>query len=123
MIESTDIDWMRDAQEDILPDLATTKRPDRVNTGTGRTITYSTVAASIPVRVDPSRNTPSESVFAGKPQGRSFWTLTMPSATEIENDWRIIVTDGETYEVLGVQHHDAWSINKQAECVLVGGDD
>jgi hypothetical protein len=124
MLDSWDLDWMQDAVEDyLLPDLCTIQQPVRTNTGTGRSVTYNPTATNGPCRVDPAGNSPEEKLIGTQNTGTSVWSITLRHSVVLQNDYRIVVTGGATYEVKGVAHHQSWTTCKVATCILVGGDD
>lgn len=107
-----------------FPDRCTIQSVSYANSARGRVKTYSTSAEDVRCRIAPvTQRTPDESIVAGKVQGKTLYTITLPHDTVLQNDWRIVIDGGDTFEVLGTQEGGAWTIALRAVCEKVAQED
>jgi len=92
---------MRATLVESLPETAQVQRATRVPDGAGGfTETWATVA-TVPCRLAPSGNEPTERVVAERVTDRKLWTLTLPAQTALTAKDRVVV-GARTFEVVGV---------------------
>lgn len=107
MLTSSDLEWMRDTLEQIMPDTCVILAPALASDGQGgQTITWGT-AATKRCRIDPGRKEMYERVTGAALQPYSWWQLTLPHDTVIEETYRVIV-NGETYNVVNSDDDKSW---------------
>jgi hypothetical protein len=115
---------MRATAARFRPNTCTIKQISRSKSGSDRTVSYSDLASGVSCRVEPfSSSAPQEKVIASKKQGISLYRIALPFDQAIQNDYRIVVTGGDTYEVLGTLDAGAWTIELYAICAKVGQED
>jgi hypothetical protein len=100
LLTDADLDFMRDALEDLLPDTCHILSVTEASDGQGGiTQTWGTATASVACRLDAGKRVASsEQVDAAALQPYSFWWLTLPYDTTIGAGNRV-VHGGATYNV------------------------
>lgn len=107
-LSSSDLAFMRDALEELMPDtcniLTATNTPDGQG---GYTTTWGTATANVKCRIDPGRKEMYERVTGAKLSPYSWWQLTLPYDTTITAQSRVEV-NGDTYNVVNHDDNKSW---------------
>jgi len=101
MITSDELEWMREYQEDALPDTATIQRVSRTPDNAGGASESWEKVATVACRVAPSGRAPEDRAVAERLNVTSSWTITVPAETDVRAGDRVVV-DARTFEVLAV---------------------
>lgn len=93
---------MRATLEATLVDTCVLQQPSRTTSGSGTTTNYNTFASGVLCRIGPFPvRMPEERMIAGKFQGQALYYITLAYDQSFQNDFRIAVTGGDTFEIVG----------------------
>lgn len=114
MLSNGDLFYMRDALEELLPDTCNVLTQTIVIDGQGGAAqTWGTAQAGVACRLDPGRKEMVERVTGAALQPYSYWWLTLPHGTGL-NEQQRIEHGGEVYNVVGVDTDKSWSASVRA---------
>lgn len=107
MLGTADLDWMRDTLEQLMPDTCVILSPTNTSDGQGGWTTTWGTAAQKRCRIDPGRKEMYERVTGAALQPYSWWWLTLPHDTVIDETYRVVV-NGDTYNVVNHDDNKSW---------------
>lgn len=108
MLDSSDIDFIRETIEELLPDTCDILAPTNTSDGQGGIVpVWGTVSASVSCRLDPGRKMAIEAVSGAALQPFDQWILTLPHGTTIEATYRV-ECNGATFNVESVDGDKSW---------------
>ena len=100
-LSAADLAAARATLVESLPEIAQVQQATRVPDGAGGFTETWTTVATVPCRLAPSGNEPTERVVAERVTDRKLWTLTLPAQTALTAKDRVVV-GARTFEVVGV---------------------
>jgi len=110
---------MRDVQEDAMPDTAYVRSRTQAADGIGGYTDSWANGSAIACRVAPySSRQGTDEVMAERIGARTAWTVTLPAATVVTTDNRLVV-GSRTFEVVGVLAAHSWETARRVVCVEV----
>ncbi len=116
MLTDADLDGMRSAVEDSLPDTAVIQRGTvHSNLGGGGTTAWVN-ASTVACRLSPisPAGFGTERVIADQLTEVSDWVLTLPQATTIDTNSRVVVGTA-TFEVMALHEPRSWDLCTRVE--------
>ncbi len=120
MLTDADLAGMRSALEDSLPDTAVIQRGTvHSNAGGGGTTAWVAIG-TVACRLSPisAAGFGTEREVADRLAEVSDWLITMPQATTIDTDKRIVIGT-ETFEVLAMHEPRSWDLCTRVEASQV----
>jgi hypothetical protein len=106
MLTATELESMRTAAVDLMPDRADVRRLTSVPDGRGgRTQTYVTAHSQLAARLAPgSSRADAETIIDGRPMVQGAWMVTLPYGSTVQMTDRIII-NGLTLEVTSTDYY------------------
>lgn len=109
MLNTSDLAYMRDSLEQLLPDTCVILSPTNASDGQGGwATTWGTVAANVKCRIDPGNKEMYERVTGAALQPFSWWQLTLSWDQAIDVTYRVVV-NGNTYNVVNHDDNKSWA--------------
>lgn len=106
-------------QAKVLPDSCTISRKTDVKDGAGgETVAWTTVASSVPCRLDPGTYAPDERELAAKLVGITAKLVELPTDQDAIAADRITI-NGQVFEVQGIEQRGEWELSRRAVCIEV----
>lgn len=110
MLTAGELDAMRRAVAELMPDTCTILTAIRTSDGQGGyTEAWGTAVADVPCRLDVGRRENREFVSGDVLAPYSWWQLTLPYDTEITAGQRVSVA-GDEYEVIFADRSKSWAV-------------
>jgi len=114
MLTDADLAYMRSAVSGLMPDRCNILTPILGSDGQGgQEITWGTVAANVPCRLDPGRQLAGETVQGAAVMPYGYAILTLPYETALVTEQRIEAR-GMTYNVVSVDTGKSWEVTRRA---------
>lgn len=114
LISDAELQWMRDAAAELLPDVCTILRPTNTSDGQGGWVTtWGTVAANVKCRLDIGNRDIQETITGATLKPHSWWMLTLPYNQTIDATWRVVI-GGQSYNVINHDSGKSWQIATRA---------
>lgn len=108
MLNNSDLSYMRDTLEQIMPDTCVILTATNTSDGQGGyATTWGTATANLRCRIDPGRKEMYERVTGAVLQPFSWWQLTLPWDAVITTESRVVV-NGDTYNVVNHDDNKSW---------------
>lgn len=120
MLTATDLQSMRAALQESLPETVTIQRLTRASDGMGGFNETWAQVASVPGRLSPAGTQPTEGVVASVLQSQQAWIVTLPAGTAVTAADRLQI-GSRTFEVIGVQAPRSYEIATRIVAVEVSG--
>jgi len=107
-LTTSDLEWMQDSIEELLPDTCVILTQINTSDGQGGYITtWGTASVNEKCRIDPGRKEMYERISGARLEPFSWWQLTLRYDATITAQSRVIV-NGATYNVVNFDDNKSW---------------
>lgn len=110
MLTADQLDEMREALEDSLPDTAVLQGSTWTSDGMGGGTTTWSAAGTVPCRIAPALAGEGEVVDGGRVQPDYEYVVTLPADTSINEDMQLLI-DSATYSIVSLRVPRSYAVS------------